>query len=767
MHNLEEMIMITGGMGMRILTAAVVCCALQAQSVPPLAGTRALEGTYELAEHLMDGAHLYVERKIRESSASRQRHWRRDFSSMGAYEESVRGNRARFLEKIGVVDARVPVRMERFGDDASPALVAETAAYRVYQVRWTVLEGVHGEGLLLEPRQAPACFAVSLADADQTPEQSAGLAGGLDAEAQIARRLVESGCLVVSMALADRSARFSGRPDIRMTDQPHREWIYRQAFQMGRHIIGYEVQKVKAAVEWLHERAAGRAVGVAGYGEGGLLAFYAAAADTRISAALVSGYFRSREQVWAEPIFRNVWGLLEEFGDAEIATLIAPRALVVHYEREPSFRSGKGDLSTPGFEEVEAEFRRIGTLLPEGFQPRILTREPKEALGSFLLRLESKPGVTLQAGAERRGFDEAARQRRQVKELEAHVQNLVRESEHTRAAFYPYKVEPRLADSAWFTALKQRTLPAEGFVKASRWYRDYFWKEVLGKFEEKPVAPNARTRRIYDTEKWTGYDVLLDVYEELPAWGVLLVPKDMRPGERRPVVVCQHGRRGLPRDLIEDEDNVYHRFAAKLAERGFVVFVPHNLYRAEDRYRWLDRKANSVKASLFSFILAQHDQILRWLGSLAFVDASRIGFYGLSYGGETAVRVPTILEGYSLSICSGDFNNWTRKVAATDEAFSFMYTIEWEMPYFNMGSTFDYGEMAYLMIPRPFMVERGHHDRVGRDRWVAYEYAKVKWLYTQLGLGEKTEIEYFNGGHAINGQGTYEFLHRHLRWPVR
>ena len=95
---------------------------------------------------------------------------------------------------------------------------------------------------------------------------------------------------------------------------------------------------------------------------------------------------------------------------------------------------------------------------------------------------------------------------------------------------------------------------------------------------------------------------------------------------------------------------------------------------------------------------------------------------------------PTILEGYCLSICSGDFNTWTEKVAATDQRFSFMYTIEWEMPYFNMGSTFDYAEMAYLMIPRPFMVERGHNDRVGSDQWVAYQYAKVRWLYAQLGL---------------------------------
>jgi len=41
---------------------------------------------------------------------------------------------------------------------------------------------------------------------------------------------------------------------------------------------------------------------------------------------------------------------------------------------------------------------------------------------------------------------------------------------------------------------------------------------------------------------------------------------------------------------------------------------------------------------------------LRWLESRPEVDGSRIAFYGLSYGGETAVRVPTILEKYCLSI---------------------------------------------------------------------------------------------------------------------
>ena len=110
---------------------------------------------------------------------------------------------------------------------------------------------------------------------------------------------------------------------------------------------------------------------------------------------------------------------------------------------------------------------------------------------------------------------------------------------------------------------------------------------------------------------------MLDVFPDVFAWGVLLVPKDIKEGERRPVVVCQHGRNGLPKDVIEGDLPAYHDFAARLAERGFVTFAPHNLYRGEDRYRMLNRKGNPVKLSMFSFITAQHRQILDWLGTLA------------------------------------------------------------------------------------------------------------------------------------------------------
>ena len=74
--------------------------------------------------------------------------------------------------------------------------------------------------------------------------------------------------------------------------------------------------------------------------------------------------------------------------------------------------------------------------------------------------------------------------------------------------------------------------------------------------------------------------------------------------------------------------------------------------------------------------------------------------------------------------------------------------------------------MAPLIAPRTFMVERGHLDGVADDWTEAYEYAKVCNLYVaKLGMADRTEIEWFVGPHTINGQGTFEFLRRHLQWP--
>jgi len=755
---------------------------------------------------MVAGVDRFFTRELEQSVAGRQQLWHRDFASAQAYNTSVQANRERLRKMIGAVDARLPVTaLEYLSSTASPATVAETDAFTVKAVRWPVFEGVWAEGLFLEPKTRPVADIVAIPDADQTPQTLVGLAPGLVPEHQFARRLAEHGCQVLVPVLISRRDTWSGNPRInRRTNLPHREWIYRQAYPLGRHIIGYEVQKVLAAVDWFAREsapapardpqpAAGHPpIGLAGHAEGGLIAFYAAALDPRIDAVLVSGYFDSRQGLWEEPIYRNVFGLLREFGDAEIASLIAPRALVVEYSQAPKVQgppkprsnrseAAPGRIVTPDYTTVEAEFERARALLkpgdPKDFDRfRLITGTEGMTTGPgsdrALLALLDALGLSVDdlkpPGSaitdSRSAFDPAPRQQRQIKELEDFTQRLLRDSESVRASFF-------------WKPLQTATLT--NWEAACAPFKQILWDEITGRLPTPSLPLNPRTRRHElpfaktspaAPRNWTAYDVVLDVYPDVFAGGILLLPKDLKPGERRPVVVCQHGLEGLPSHVINDDPaserfRYYKGFAAQLADRGFITFSPHNPYRGENTFRQIQRKANPLHASLFSVIIAQHSRILDWLASLPFVDSNRIGFYGLSYGGKTAVRVPPLLDRYALSICSGDFNDWTRKNSSLDFAYSYMFAGEYEIPDFGLGVTFSHAEMAALIAPRPFMVERGHNDPVGLDEWVAAEYAKVRRLYDRLGIPDRTAIEFFNGGHTINAVGTFDFLHRHLDWP--
>lgn len=772
-----------------------------------LPGTKRLTWEGDISVKMMDGAHKFIEEKIKESVNKRSKYWNRNFSSRSAYELSVDSNRKRFMKCIGVEDKNEPpanyniftentyppVTMQKFSDKDDPELVAETKSYRVYQVRWPVLNRVYGEGLLLQPKTKPVAHIIALPDADQNPEQLAGLSTGIPSESQFARKLAENGFEVLIPVIISRKFIFEGTVD----QFTYRERIYRQAFEMGRHIIGYEVQKVISAVDWFKQSAGSESkIGVAGYCEGGLIAFYSAAVDKRIDAVLVSGYFSNRQKVWEEPLYRNIWGILNEFGDAEIVSLIAPRPVVIEYSQVPEivervekywknpvmingcpFTGYKGKIQTPSFNEVQSEFKRADELIKQGFQKRFLINgndnmpvhfgsEPAVERFASLLGIKTLIPLSSELPADnRKSFDPEARQLRQLDEMEDHVQWLLRDSDYERNRFFLYKIMPEFEKRSWSTMPYHSYYSPDRFIEQSKEYRKKFHEEFIGRYDDELLPPNPLTRKAYDRERWTGYEVVLEVYPDLFAWGFILIPKDIKPGEKRPVVVVQHGRSRVPQIMIEGNSTGYNDVAAKLADKGFIAFAPHNLYRGEDLYRWLSRKANSLGKNLFSFIVSQHDQILRWLGSLPYVDKNRIGFYGLSFGGASAMRLPAILQGYSLSICSGDFSDWTRRIVDSHNPDTYLKSNEWEIPCFNMGNHFSYAEMAYLIFPRPFMVERGHDDLVQPDSWVGYEYAKVKYLYDQFNCEDKTEIEYFNGGHSMRCEGTFDFLKKHLRWP--
>jgi len=767
-----------------LVTSFALCLSLSAAALAdPLAGTQPLETGGDLADQMVAGIDRFLLQALNDSIARRPRHWQRDVSSAEKYDASVAKNRARLAKIIGAHDPRSPVTaLELLETTAQPALVGRGEGFTAHAVRWPTVRGVWGEGLLLVPARKPALAdVVALPDADQWPEQLAGLVAGVPAEEQFARRLAESGCRVLIPALINREDTLSAIGS-RATNQPHREFLYRPAFEMGRHTIGYEVQKVLVAVDWFtHEAGAtDRPIGVAGYGEGGLLALYAAALDPRIDAAMVSGYFDNRQNIWQEPIYRNVFGLLDQFGDAELVTLVAPRALVIEACRMPAVagppaaREGRhgsaapGRIAQPTLASLQAELDRAHALLgslPMPRRPQLVASQEGSGGPGSPLALERlldalSPGAklaTLAASPEYlpKAFDPQPRLSRAFDQIREDTQQLLRDSERTRGEL-------------WASADRASRDPAKWQASTAP-LRQHFYNDVIGRFERDRLPANPRTRAIYDEQLYTGYEVVLDVFPDVFAYGILLMPKGIKEGERRPVVVCQHGLEGRPTDVANPRhfNPSYNQYACRLAERGFIVYAPQNPYIFTDRFRTLQRKSNVLGKTLYSTIVPQHQQTVDWLASLPQVDPQRIAFYGLSYGGKTAMRVPALVDRYCLSICSADFNEWIGKNASTSSPYSYVPTGEYEIFEFDLGNTYNYAEMAGLIAPRPFMVERGHRDGVGHDTWVAYEYAKIRLLYADLRIPQQTEIEYFDGPHTIHGVGTFDFLHRHLAWPAQ
>ena len=194
---------------------------------------------------------------------------------------------------------------------------------------------------------------------------------------------------------------------------------------------------------------------------------YSAAIDPRIDAALVSGYFDRRQNVWREPIDRNVWSLLREFGDAEIAGLIVPRGLVIESaggtppvdakknDRLEAYPTGKGELPMPQLESVLAEVDRVA-LGGKFVKPTLVASDAGPFSDDAVSRLTTMLGVKSLAPRSnekltdrRTAFDAAARHLRYVKELEGHVQRLLQRSDKVRDEAFLFKVMPELAGVKW------------------------------------------------------------------------------------------------------------------------------------------------------------------------------------------------------------------------------------------------------------------------------------------------------------------------------
>ena len=724
----------------------------------------------DLGTKMVSDIGVWLDIKTKENHTLRNEQFLVNASKIAQDPKALEKKKQTLKSILGIIDSTNKTEdLELLETLNKPALIYENKQYKIFKIRWNVVEGLHGEGLLVEPKEKPTAQIIAIPPPDITPESFCGLTN--DKTVSMGKILADLGCRVIVPTIIDRKQGFSNNLDIpRKTNIPRREFIYRMAYEMGYQINGLEIQKLLPLINWFSFKDPTIPIGVAGNGDGAFQALILSFLDNRIQSSWIDGYSLNRNKTWSEPLDRNIWNYLKYFSDAELVSLSKASTLISGFSYplykgalkiENLNQAAPGILTAPTKNLIIEENEILVSFLKAmNFEKKVLFENTSSVLtlaqlgAKFISTISNVKSTSInEIPPVNMDFNPEAeeRQQRQFNELISFIQKSWRKSDKVRQTLIS----------------KHDSSTVEKWEKSSEPLREYFSEEVIGKLPAATLKPNPRSRIIYENKDFTGYEVALDIHENVFAYGILLVPTKIKAGEKRPVVVCQHGLEGKPTDVCDPDKKTqyYNSFGAELARKGYIVFAPQNPYLGRDLFRELQRKANPLGLSLFSFIVQQHQITLDWLKTLPFVQPDKIGFYGLSYGGKTAMRVPAILKDYCLSICSGDFNEWVGKNVLVDYHGSYMWTYEYEMYEFNLGQTFNYAEMAMLIAPRPFMVERGHSDGVGIDEMVGWEYAKVRRFYAFLGIPEKTEIEFFKGGHEINSKDTFAFLKKHLGWP--
>jgi cephalosporin-C deacetylase-like acetyl esterase len=521
-------------------------------------------------------------------------------------------------------------------------------------------------------------------------------------------------------------------------------------YQVGRHLIGNEVQQISSAVDFLSSlpRVDGERIGVVGAGQGGLTALYAAALDTRLRAALVANYLDRRDSAYEEPEDRIIWKHLERFGDAEIAAMIAPRALVV--DRGGPQVHSEIQRALPFFERFSAPaaLRFIGERDQQHGPSTAAIELFDEILHPDIHWLISPPQPPLDPEP----FLAIANA--QFSQWQARYRNLAMEAYAER----DLHAQPDTSSPANYQRWRTR--------------RHQIFLDVIGRYPEATGPLEPKSAPVYDEPDSIGYRLSVRVYEGVHAYGILLMPKNIKPGERRPVVFTQHGLGGRPEDALgvtenPRADSTYSKFGRELTRRGYIVFAPLISTQTSPGRNALVRRGHLVGLTPVGIEIKKAACVLDYLETLPFVDKDRFAFYGLSYGGFTALWTGPAEPRFKVVICSGYFNDWNLKTTDLTEGTSFLfYKDTFDMFNFDILNKFNHSGLAALVPPRAFMVEIGSRDGIVMEprRFVDLELARVTELYAKLGIPEKGRIARFDGPHKIDGAEAHPFLDEMLNW---
>ncbi len=260
-------------------------------------------------------------------------------------------------------------------------------------------------------------------------------------------------------------------------------------------------------------------------------------------------------------------------------------------------------------------------------------------------------------------------------------------------------------------------------------------KEMLGFWAEPEARPalNIQSREpLLETDDFLAIRFSLEVLPGLETYGLELQPKSAPP---HPGLLVQHGYGGSP-ELVcgftptaNAADYAYRSLGIRAVLRGYRVAAIHHPtgYGAKgDTVNWslpgfpnypstygknrLHRLAVMAGGTLFGLDMMASSRGIDFLMQAPGVDQKRIGMYGLSQGGQSALYLPALDTRIQASVSSAYFNSRTSKLIGPHRALTYLDSTEEDKFFTHVIPLFSDSDIVSLIAPRAFAVEAGQMD---------------------------------------------------------
>ncbi len=309
-----------------------------------------------------------------------------------------------------------------------------------------------------------------------------------------------------------------------------------------------------------------------------------------------------------------------------------------------------------------------------------------------------------------------------------------------------------------------------------------FWQEP----QERPPLHIWNRHKIAEGEFFSAYRFSLQVTSGLETYGIELVPEcsSLRCG-----LIVQHGYHGTPElvcglaaSSINTANYGYRAMGLRAVKRGFHVVAVHHPgaygttddechaslpgfpgYGAAYAKNCLHRMAIMAGGTLIGLDLLATSRAVDLLCSLPGVDPNRIGLYGLSQGGLTALYLPAMDTRINASVCSAYFNNRCVKlIGPGHRGATFLDSPEEDKFFSDVIRCFSDADVASLIAPRAFAVEAGEKDSSVDFEWSAREFELARGHYERLGIARRIEFIAHERGHVSDTARALDFLEENL-----